>query len=69
MYTGLNGILVREGETERRIEILAEPWVQPMTRKIYIQANIETQSPNRPVFIGEPIELRIGEPQKIAKQE
>ena len=38
-----SAILVREGETERRIEILAEPWVKPMTRKIYIQANIETQ--------------------------
>lgn len=68
MYTGLNGILVREGETERRIEILAEPWVQPMTRTIYIQATIETQSPQRPVFLGAPIELRIGGGQKLAKQ-
>ncbi|MDZ4860972.1 MAG: WD40 repeat domain-containing protein, partial [Candidatus Hydrogenedentes bacterium] len=67
MYTGLNGILVREGETGRRIEILAEPWVTPMTRKIYIQANIETQTPLKPVFIGEAIELRIAEPQKVAK--
>ncbi len=68
MYTGLNGILVREGETERRIEILAEPWVKPMTRKIYIQANIETQAGMRPVFLGEPIELRILGDEKIAKQ-
>ena len=68
MYTGLNGILVREGETDRRIEILAEPWVKPMTRKIYIQANIETQAGMRPVFLGEPIELRILGDEKIAKQ-
>ncbi|NUM55288.1 MAG: pre-peptidase C-terminal domain-containing protein [Candidatus Hydrogenedentes bacterium] len=68
MYTGLNGILVREGETERRIEILAEPWVKPMTRRIYVQANIETQSPQRPVFLGEPIELRIVGDQKLAKR-
>lgn len=68
MYTGLNGILVREGETDRKIEILAEPWVKPMTRKIYIQAMIETQTAQKPAFLGEPIELRIVGQDKVALQ-
>ena len=68
MYTGLNGSLVREGETDRRIEILAEPWVKPMTRTIYVQALIETQTARKPVFLGGPIELRIVGEQKVAKQ-
>lgn len=68
MYTGLNGILVREGETQRRIEIMAEPWVQPMTRTIYVQAQIETQTAQKPTFLSQPIQLRIGDQQKIAKR-
>ena len=59
--TGLNGILVREGETDRKMEIYVEPWVKPMDRKIYIQALIEAQSPMKPTFLGEPIELAIGD--------
>ena len=47
---------------------MAEPWVKPMTRKIYIQANIETQTAPRPNFLGEPIELRIGRGEKLAQQ-
>lgn len=58
MNTGLNGILVRDGEFDRTIELYAEPWVKPMSRPIYIQARIETRSV-QPVFIGEPLELRI----------
>jgi hypothetical protein len=61
MNTGLNGILVREGEYERSIEIYAEPWVTDVDRTIYVQAQIETQSPLKPVFLGEPIQLRLAE--------
>ncbi|GMW00605.1 MAG: hypothetical protein AMXMBFR84_17420 [Candidatus Hydrogenedentota bacterium] len=59
--TGLNGILVREGETERRMELYVEPWVKPMTRNIYIQSTIETPSSASPVFIGDAIALTITE--------
>lgn len=45
MDTGLNGILIREGETERTIEIYVEPWVAPLKRSIYSIANVETRSP------------------------
>lgn len=68
MYTGLNGILVREGETDRSMELYVEPWVRPMQRKIYIQAQIETQTPQKPVFLGEPILLDIGGAQVVAKK-
>ncbi len=67
MDTGLNGILVRDGEFERRMEIFVEPWVAPITRNIYVQARIETVSSAQPLFIGEPIELSIVPPaEKIA---
>ncbi len=67
MDTGLNGILVRDGEFDRKMEIFVEPWVQPMTRDIYVQARIETVSSAQPVFIGESIELSIApQPAKIA---
>lgn len=57
--TGLNGILVRDHENERPgMEIQAEPWVKPMTRTIYVLARIETRS-TQPVFVSEPITLRI----------
>ena len=61
MNTGLNGILVREGEYERTIEIYAEPWVTDVDRTIYVQARIETQSPLTPVFLGGPVQLRLAE--------
>jgi WD40 repeat protein len=65
--TGLNGILVREGESDRKMEVYVEPWVQPMTRNIYVQARIETVSAAQPRFLGEPIELNIGPaPAKVA---
>ncbi len=57
--TGLNGILVREDENDRPIRIFVEPWVQPLTRTIHVQARIETRSTS-PVFLGPPIELKIG---------
>lgn len=57
MDTGLNGILVREGETERRIELYAEPWVAPIEKTIYVQAQIESNP--RPSFVGPGIALRV----------
>jgi len=58
--TGLNGILVPPGQTERAMEIYAEPWVTPMSRLIYPQAAIETASGRSLVFLGSPIRLAIG---------
>lgn len=58
--TGLNGILVREDEFTRSMEIYAEPWVKPMSRTIYAQARIEARSPGRMVFVSRPITLTIG---------
>ncbi len=58
--TGLNGILVRDGEFDRSMELYAEPWVPAMNRTIYIHARIETRSPQPLEFLSEPIELRIG---------
>ena len=55
--TGLNGILVREGETERSMEIFVEPWVKPMKQNLYVQARIEAPSNGRLLFISEPIVL------------
>ncbi len=59
MDTGLNGILVREGEYERGMELYVEPWVTAIDRPIYIQARIETPSATNPVFVGDPIRLKI----------
>ncbi|MCL4694838.1 MAG: pre-peptidase C-terminal domain-containing protein, partial [Candidatus Hydrogenedentes bacterium] len=61
MNTGLNGILVREGELERTVEIYAEPWVRDIDRTIYVQAQIETQSPLKPVFLCDPIQLKLAD--------
>lgn len=60
--TGLNGILVREGETARSMQIYCEPWVKPMTHEIYIQARVEVPGPARLMFLGEPVRLEIGSP-------
>lgn len=66
--TGLNGILVRPGETTRTMEIYAEPWVEPMKRTIHLQARIESTS-RSPVFVGPPIDLVIGRPEEEPKVE
>ncbi len=60
--TGLNGILVREGETERSMQIYCESWVEPMERDIFIQAKVEAPAPARLLFVGEPIRLIVGQP-------
>ena len=38
---GLNGILINEKETSRRIVLHCEPWVQPQQRAIYVFAGVE----------------------------
>jgi WD40 repeat protein len=35
---GLNGVMIREGESERQIFISAESWVQPMSRPMFASA-------------------------------
>jgi hypothetical protein len=67
MNTGLNGILVREGEHERTMEIYAEPWVTEINRTIYVKASIETQSPLKPVFLGAPVQLKLAD--RVAQNE
>jgi WD40 repeat protein len=69
MYTGLNGILVREGELDRKMEIYVEPWVEPVTRLIYVQAQIEATTPLKPVFLSLPIELRVAPKTRVAQNE
>jgi len=59
--TGLNGILVREGEYERQVRIYAEPWVQPFTQPIFVQARIESRAPGRMLFLGPQITLQVAE--------
>jgi hypothetical protein len=41
MDVGLNGILVNEKETTRRIVLTCEPWVTPQDRAIYLFAGVE----------------------------
>lgn len=41
MDIGLNGILVNENETTRRIVLACEPWVKPQERPIYLFAGVE----------------------------
>ncbi len=42
---GLNGVLIPEGQTERRIFLKAEPWVQPMTRMVHaVATNAQSQA-------------------------
>jgi hypothetical protein len=67
--TGLNGVLVRAGETDRSMELYAEPWVPAMSRTIYIQAQIETSSPQKPEFLSQAIQLHIGQMQTAAHAE
>ncbi|MEX2016153.1 MAG: hypothetical protein WD873_05900, partial [Candidatus Hydrogenedentales bacterium] len=57
--TGLNGVLVRDGETERSMEIYVEPWVEPVTSTVFAQARIESPSPGRMLFLSAPISLRV----------
>jgi hypothetical protein len=57
MDTGLNGILVRVGETRRTMKIYVEPWVKPMRRTIYLRARIENRSTQGMLYLSEAVEL------------
>jgi hypothetical protein len=59
MDTGLNGILVRENETERGMNLYVQPWVESMEREIYIRARIEAPSNGTMKFLSQPIQLKI----------
>ena len=59
MDTGLNGILVRENERDRAMNIYVEPWVKTMEREIYIQARIEAPSNGTMKFLSQPVTLKI----------
>lgn len=59
MDTGLNGILVRENEFDRAMNISVEPWVEPMEREIYVQARVEAPSTGAIKFLSQAITLRI----------
>jgi hypothetical protein len=39
---GLNGVLITEKQVERSVFLLAEPWVQPMTRPFYAVGKAES---------------------------
>jgi WD40 repeat protein len=56
---GLNGILVRENEYDRTIEVFAEPWVKPVERDLYFQARIEARTTDRMRYLGPPIRLSV----------
>lgn len=59
MDTGLNGILVRENEFDRAMNIKVEPWVLPTEREIYVQARVEAPSTGAIKFLSQPITLNI----------
>ena len=71
MDTGLNGILVRENETDRAMNLYVQPWVAPMEREIYIQARIEAPSNGAMKYLSQPITLRIlrGDNGRVARAE
>jgi hypothetical protein len=51
---GLNGILITERDTEREVQIYAEPWVQPMEHPFVVVARREgknTEHGARPVLL------------------
>jgi hypothetical protein len=69
MDTGLNGILVRENEFDRAMNIAVEPWVQPMEREIYVQARVEAPSTGAIKFLSQPITLKIVAGAKVASRD
>jgi len=71
MDTGLNGILVRENETGRAMNLYVQPWVAPMEREIYIQARIEAPSNGDMKYLSQSITLRVlrGEDGRVARVE
>jgi WD40 repeat protein len=48
---GLNGVLIPGGQTERTIFIVAEPWVQPSERWVFIEADTEQKPTSPPILM------------------
>ena len=67
MDTGLNGILIPEGEDSREYILRAEPWVAPGRFTIYTTGRTETRSPLPTTFSSEPAVLVIEAPPGVAK--
>jgi len=49
--TGLNGVLIVEGQTERQIFLNVEDWVQPAERIIFVEAGIEGRPTSNPILL------------------
>lgn len=58
---GLNGILIREGETEREVFLTARPWVARMDRPFFARAN-EVDNQASPAVL-----LSVRPPEQVAK--
>ncbi len=73
MDTGLNGILVRENETDRAMNLFVQPWVAPMEREIYIRARIEAPSNGAMKYLSQTVTLKIvrgnGTAERLARSE
>jgi hypothetical protein len=68
MDTGLNGILLPEGEEKRTIFLSAEPWVEAQRQTIYAIGRTETRSPLPTAFASEPAVLIIDPPEGVARR-
>lgn len=49
--SGLNGVLIVEGQDERQFFITAEPWVQPMERVIFVESDVAGNPTSNPVTL------------------
>ncbi len=68
--TGLNGILIRPGETERTYTLYAEPWVKPQALTVFSTLEVETRSALPNIYATAPSVLNItNDPQAIAQNE
>jgi hypothetical protein len=47
--TGLNGVLIPEGQTQRTVFLTAEPWVEPCERWVFIEAEVGGRPTSAPV--------------------
>ena len=48
---GLNGLLIVEGATERQFFLRAEPWVKPVERVIFVEADAAHRPTSHPVLL------------------
>jgi WD40 repeat protein len=49
--TGLNGVLIVEGTSERTIFLQAEPWVQPGERWVFVEAEVDGRPTSAPILL------------------